>query len=121
MKQVFRPEFLNRLDEIIVFDPLTQEQIRQLVDLVLNEVNLRLQAHRISFELTQAAKDWLAEKGYDPEFGARPLRRAIERHLENPLARMILAGDSPESAHILVDAVEGGLSFNCDPALVAVL
>ena len=121
LKQVFRPEFLNRLDEIIVFDPLTQEQIRQLVDLILNEVNIRLQAHRISFELTQAAKDWLAEKGYDPEFGARPLRRAIERHLENPLARMILAGDSPESAHILVDVVEDGLSFNCEPASVAAL
>lgn len=85
LTQVFRPEFLNRLDEIVVFDPLTQEQICELVDLLLNEVRHRLEEHQITLELTQSAKAWLAEKGYDPEFGARPLRRAIEQYLKTRL------------------------------------
>ncbi len=121
LKRVFRPEFLNRLDEIIVFEPLTKEQICEIVDLVLHEVSDRLEEHRITFELTQAAKDWLAEKGYDPQFGARPLRRAIERNLENPLARMVLSGDAAEGDRIVVDAGEDSLSFACEPALVAAL
>ena len=85
LTQVFRPEFLNRLDEIVVFDPLTQEQICELVDLLLKEVRHRLEEHQITLELTQSAKAWLAEKGYDPEFGARPLRRAIEQYLKTRL------------------------------------
>ncbi len=117
LKHVFRPEFLNRLDEIIVFDPLTQEQICQLVDLTLNEVKRRLAEHRVTFTLTQSARDWLAGKGYDPEFGARPLRRAVEKYLENPLARMILAGDAAEGGHVLVDAAEDGLSLATEAAL----
>ena len=117
LKRVFRPEFLNRLDAMIVFDPLTREQICELVDLALKEVEGRLAEHRIEFTLTQAARDWLAERGYDPEFGARPLRRAIERHLENPLARMILAGDAAKGSRVLVDAAANNLTFTTEPAL----
>ena len=119
LKQVFRPEFLNRLDEIVVFDPLTQEQICELVDLLLNEVRHRLEEHQITLELTQSAKAWLAEKGYDPEFGARPLRRAIEQYLENPIARLVLAGDVAEGREILIDADADGLSFANDLAATA--
>ena len=119
LKQVFRPEFLNRVDEIIVFDPLTREQICELVDLVLREVKSRLEEHQITFDLTQAAKDWLADEGYDPQYGARPLRRAVERYLENPLARMVLSGAATEGDRILVDADEDSLSFDCESALTA--
>ena len=121
LKLAFRPEFLNRLDEIIIFEPLTKEQIHEIVDLVLTEVRDRLEEHQITFDLTMAAKDWLAEQGYDPQYGARPLRRAIERYLENPLARMVLAGDAAEGDRILVDAGEDGLKFDREPALVAAL
>ena len=120
LKQVFRPEFLNRLDDIIVFEQLTREQICEIVDLALQEVSVRLEEHHITFDLTQAAKDWLANIGYDPQYGARPLRRAVERYLENALARMVLAGNATEGDRILVDTDEDSLAFSCEPALAAV-
>ena len=112
LKDAFRPEFLNRIDEIIIFDTLTQEQIERVVDLMAAEVRSRLEERDITFELTDGARQWLAKEGFDPSFGARPLRRAIQRHLETPLSKAILAGDFREGDRILVDQGTDGLSFS---------
>ena len=109
LKRTFRPEFLNRIDDIIVFHPLTQEQIVQVVDLMVKDVQKRLAGQEITFELTPAASHWLAKEGFDPVFGARPLRRAIQRHLENLLSKGILAGDYSAGEHVTVDASDSGL------------
>lgn len=111
LKRAFRPEFLNRIDEIVIFDPLTQEQIEQIVGLMMGEVSKRLAERGVTAELTPAARQWLAKEGFDPTFGARPLRRAMQRHVENPLSRAILAGEFPEGSHVLVDASPEGLTF----------
>lgn len=112
LKQAFRPEFLNRIDETIIFRPLTREQIVQVVRLMAQDVAQRLEERTISFELTDAAADWLAQEGFDPVYGARPLRRAIQRHLENPLSKGILAGDFQTDDHLLVDAGPEGLHIS---------
>ncbi len=111
LQEHFRPEFLNRLDEIIVFRPLTKEQIVRIVDLQLQRLQARLHEKRITLELTPEAKAWLAERGYDPAFGARPLRRVIQREVETPLARMILEGRIPEGARVVARPGEAGLRF----------
>ena len=103
LKRNLRPEFLNRIDEIVVFHPLTQEQIVSVVGLMAAEVQERLKERHISFSLTHAASEWLAKEDYDPTFGARPLRRAIQRRVENPLSKGILAGDYAEGDHVEVD------------------
>ncbi len=95
LKQTFRPEFLNRIDEIIIFHGLTQEHVRKIVDLQMREIAERLAEHGVKIELTDAARDWLAQEGYDPQFGARPVRRTLERYVENPLAKRLLAGEFP--------------------------
>ena len=115
LKKAFRPEFLNRIDEIIVFNPLTQEQIEQIVGLMAEEVQERLADRDITFELTLEARQWLAKEGFDPTFGARPLRRAIQRHLENPMSKAILAAEFQPGDHILVAGGPGGLSFSKAP------
>ena len=107
----FRPEFLNRVDEIVIFDALSVHQMRDIVDIQLSGLRSRLHERRVSLELTDAAKDHLASVGYDPAFGARPLKRAIGRELETPLAKKILAGEVPESSIINVDFLEGRLEF----------
>ena len=112
MKRAFRPEFLNRIDEIIVFDSLSKEQIHEIVDLMVAEIEDRLAEHGVTIELTQAAKDWLANEGYDRQYGARPLRRAIQRHIENPLSKLILAQEFSEGSHVIADAGDDGLTFN---------
>ena len=109
LKQAFRPEFLNRIDETIIFHPLTREQIVQVVGLMIKDVALRLQEQEITFELTEAAAAWLAEEGFDPVYGARPLRRALQRHLENPLSKGILSGEFRAGDHLVVDTGESGL------------
>ncbi|HLF05087.1 MAG TPA: AAA family ATPase [Dehalococcoidia bacterium] len=111
LKRSFRPEFLNRIDEIIIFHPLTQEQIVQVVGLMVKEVQQRLLERGITFELTPAAAAWLAQEGFDPVYGARPLRRAIQRHLENPLSKGILTGEFQPGDRVLVDAGEAGLAL----------
>ncbi|GAB5603776.1 ATP-dependent chaperone ClpB [Thermus sp. FJN-A] len=111
LQQHFRPEFLNRLDEIVVFRPLTKEQIRQIVEIQLSYLRARLAEKRIALELTEAAKDFLAERGYDPVFGARPLKRVIQRELETPLAQKILSGEVKEGEGVVVDAGPTGLIF----------
>ena len=112
VKKAFRPEFLNRIDEIIIFHPLTQEQIVQVVDLMVKDVRDRLDERDISFELTPAAGQWLAEEGFDPVFGARPLRREVQRHLENPLSKGILSGEFLAGDHVVVDAGDTGLTLS---------
>jgi ATP-dependent Clp protease ATP-binding subunit ClpA len=103
---------MNRIDEIIVFEPLSKEQIRKIVDLMVAEVQERLQGRRITISLTDEARNWLANIGFDPTFGARPLRRAIQRHLENNLAREVLAGRINEGKSVKVEVGEDGLEFD---------
>jgi ATP-dependent Clp protease ATP-binding subunit ClpB len=107
----FRPEFLNRVDEVVVFEALTREQIAEIVELQLARLRERLAERKISLELSDAAKELLAEEGWDPAFGARPLKRAIQRRLENPLARELLEGRFGEGDTVRVDAADGELVF----------
>jgi ATP-dependent Clp protease ATP-binding subunit ClpB len=113
LRDHFRPEFLNRVDETIVFRPLDESQLRQIAGLLVAGVERRLAESDIRLELTEAALTLLAREGYDPVYGARPLRRAIQRYLENPLARRILGGEVAAGGTIRVDAnAEGELTFN---------
>jgi ATP-dependent Clp protease ATP-binding subunit ClpB len=108
----FRPEFLNRIDEIIVFRQLTREQIAQIVDIQLERLNRRVAERGIELEVTDAARRLLAERGWDPAYGARPLRRVIQRMLQDRLAMLILEGQFREGDRVVVDATETGeLSF----------
>jgi ATP-dependent Clp protease ATP-binding subunit ClpB len=113
LREHFRPEFLNRIDEIIVFRPLDEAQLRQIVGLLAASVERRLEETGITLNVTDDALTLLAREGYDPVYGARPLRRAIQRQLENPLARRILAGEFTAGETVIVDAApDGGLTFN---------
>lgn len=111
VRRTFRPEFLNRIDEIIVFHELGKEEIGQIVELMVQDLERRLSEQKISIELTPAARDFLAEVGYDPTYGARPLRRAVERYLENPLSSLILRGEVQPGDSVLVDRSEEALSL----------
>jgi ATP-dependent Clp protease ATP-binding subunit ClpC len=106
LKSTFRPEFLNRIDEIITFSPLSLEQMREIVDLQMKEVEERLSEHGLKVDLTQEARDWLADVGFDPAFGARPLRRALQKHVESPLSVSLLSGQFSAGDVILVDVDE---------------
>src|SRR5581483_9646341 len=106
LKQHFRPEFLNRIDEVIVFHELSKEEIVQIVDLLTERVREQLESQGLGFELTEAAKGFLAEKGYDPQLGARPLRRAIQQRVEEPLSDKLLRKEFTAGEIIVVD-VEG--------------
>ena len=112
MKRAFRPEFLNRIDETIVFHPLNQAQIIQIVELMIQDVQKRLEEREVTFHLTAEAELWLAKEGFDPVYGARPLRRAIQRHLENAFARMVLSGEVLSGTHVVVEASPDGLVFS---------
>ncbi len=107
----FKPEFLNRIDDIIIFHNLAPEQLNAIVDIQLKSVQKRLIEHNVTLELSDAAKVLLAQEGYDPAFGARPLKRAIQKHIENPLAMEMLQGNLGERAHILADVNEGKIVF----------
>ena len=109
LKQQFRPEFLNRLDDIIVFRQLTEPQVRQIVDLDVNKLNDRLFDRHMSLELTDAAKDLLAQKGFDPLLGARPLRRVIQRDIEDAISEKILLGELEDGQRVVVDAEGEGI------------
>jgi ATP-dependent Clp protease ATP-binding subunit ClpB len=111
LRDVFRPEFLNRIDEVIEFQPLSKEQIAEIVELQLGRLRERLAERRIELELTDAAKEALAEAGWDPAYGARPLKRAIQRLVENPLALRLLEGDFADGDTIRVDAEDGEIRF----------
>ena len=109
LKRAFRPEFLNRIDDTIVFHPLSQEEIVRIVELMVRDVQQRLKERDITFDLTAGAERWLANEGFDPVYGARPLRRAIQRQLENPLSKMVLSREVGPGDHVVVDAGPGGL------------
>jgi ATP-dependent Clp protease ATP-binding subunit ClpA len=102
LKTFFKPEFLNRLDEIIRFQSLKKEDIRQIVDIQISRLQYRLDEHGIKLHLDDKAKDWLAENGYDPEFGARPLKRLIQQEVENPLAIELLSGKVSDNVTVNV-------------------
>mgnify|MGYP001085868688 FL=1 len=106
LKSTFRPEFLNRIDEIITFSPLSVEEMTQIVDLQMKEVQERMSDHGLTVELTAEAREWLANTGYDPGFGARPLRRALQKYVESPLSVSLLSGEFQPNAHIMVDVDE---------------
>ena len=113
LKDTFRPEFLNRIDEIIIFSPLSKEQMKEIVDLQMQEIGQRLSEHGLAVELTDAARLWLAEQGYDPSFGARPLKRTLQKYVESPLSVSLLSGDFKEGDKVFVDVNDkkDGLDF----------
>ena len=111
LKSFFKPEFINRLDEIIVFHPLKKEEIRKIVDIELNRLQKRVKEKNISIEMQESAKEWLAERGYDEEFGARPLKRLFRQEVENQLAFKLLSGSFSEGDVIKISATKEGLIF----------
>ncbi len=116
VKKTFRPEFINRIDEIIVFHELTEEQLRSIVDLMVKDLQQRLSERKLVVELTEDAKSWLAKEGYDPIYGARPLRRVIERYVENPLSTKLLRGEFGEGDTVIVAHGDKGLTFKTKKA-----
>ncbi len=120
LREHFRPEFLNRIDEIIIFEPLTREELKSVVELLANEVRERLSDRGVDFVLTDAARDQLVNEGYDPAFGARPMRRTIQRNVENELARRILAGEFEAGARVTVDYRDGEYTFEAQRRAAAV-
>jgi len=116
VKKTFRPEFINRIDEIIVFHQLTEAQLRSIVDLMVNDLKARLAERKLEVELTPEAKSWLANTGYDPVYGARPLRRAIERYVENPLSTRLLKGEFKPGDTVTIDLKDESLTFTTGAA-----
>lgn len=112
LKDTFRPEFLNRIDEIIIFEQLSLEDVMAIVDLQMKEVRDRLSDHGLEIDLSQSAKEWLAKQGYDEDFGARPLKRALQRYVESPLSVKILEGGFKKGEHVMVDSQDGELVFS---------
>jgi len=117
LQRDFLPEFLNRVDEVIVFHPLGKEELREIVDMQLNRLAGLLEENGYSLEITNAAKDILAEEGYDPAYGARPLKRVIQQRLQNTLANDILAGTYPEGSTIHIDGQLDGFIFTTEPSV----
>ncbi|MFQ3670267.1 MAG: ATP-dependent chaperone ClpB [Verrucomicrobiia bacterium] len=116
MRQHFRPEFLNRVDEIVLFKPLTLDEIKKIVSLQINLINRRLAERGITLHLTPAAAEHIAREGYDPVYGARPLKRFLQREVETGLSRQILAGSVPDGSQVTVGLRDGTLAFDIEPA-----
>ncbi|MEV5985204.1 ATP-dependent Clp protease ATP-binding subunit [Streptomyces sp. NPDC052051] len=119
LREHFRPEFLNRIDEIVVFRQLTADQLRRITDLLLDRTRRRLHAQNIDVTFTEEAVDWLAQRGFQPEYGARPLRRTIQREVDNQLSRLLLDGRIERHSRIVVDAKGGQLAFRTQPSAAA--
>jgi ATP-dependent Clp protease ATP-binding subunit ClpC len=117
LKRTFNPELLNRIDEVIVFHPLDREHLTKIVDLMISRIQEQLEEKSLSLYLEDDAKGFLIREGYDPTYGARPLRRAIERHIEDPLAEEVLKGKFAEGGTILVKLGQGTLRFELSHAL----
>jgi ATP-dependent Clp protease ATP-binding subunit ClpC len=120
LREQLRPEFINRIDEIIVFRQLETAQLRQITELMLAETRRRLHAQDITLDISPAAVDWLAEHGFQPEFGARPLRRTIQRELDNRLSKLLLAADLAPGQTVRVDVADGRLAFTTSSPAPAV-
>jgi ATP-dependent Clp protease ATP-binding subunit ClpB len=120
LRDFFRPEFLNRIDEIVEFRALTRDELGEIVDLQLERLRMRLAERGLGLELTAAAEEALTEAGWDPTYGARPLKRAIQRLLENPLALRLLEGDFADGDTVRVDEENGDLVFSRAGAAVGV-
>ncbi|MFN7767833.1 MAG: ATP-dependent chaperone ClpB, partial [Planctomycetaceae bacterium] len=118
LRQHFLPEFLNRIDETIVFHPLGREELHKIVDLQLSRLKRQLQENKFDLEVTAAAKDLLTQEGYDPIYGARPLKRTIQQRLQNTLANAILSDEFPEGSTIVVDVDGGEFRFSSRPSAV---
>ncbi|MGO1583978.1 MAG: ATP-dependent chaperone ClpB, partial [Actinomycetaceae bacterium] len=103
----FKPEFLNRLDDVVMFDALGIDELGRIVDLQIARFAERLVPRRITLEVTDAAREWLAFEGFDPAYGARPLRRLVQREIGDRLARLLLGGDAADGTHVVVDRAEG--------------
>ncbi|NMB22311.1 MAG: AAA domain-containing protein, partial [Corynebacterium sp.] len=108
VKKAFKPEFINRLDDIVIFDPLSQEQLTSIVDIQIEQLADRLAGRRLALRVSDSAKLWLAERGYDPAYGARPLRRLIQQAIGDKLAKELLAGEIRDGDRVLVDVADGG-------------
>jgi ATP-dependent Clp protease ATP-binding subunit ClpB len=115
VRATFRPEFVNRVDEIVVFQPLGRAEIAQIVDIQLRQLQGRLADRKLELELTPAARDYLANKGYDPAYGARPLKRVIQREVQDALAMELLGGEVHEGDRIVLDTRDGLLTFDREP------
>ena len=113
LKQAFRPEFLNRIDETVVFHSLTKEHLSTIADIQITELSKRLAQHEITVEITDAGKNLLGELGWDPSFGARPLKRVVQQKIENALAERILRGTIEDGSHVVIDAVGKSFTFEC--------
>jgi len=111
LKEIFRPEFLNRVDEIVIFDSLTKEQLLKIVDLLLNNTKIALENKLINLEISTCAKQYILEKGTDLKYGARPLRRAIQKYIEDEISEMILRSELSETQTISIDLIENKISF----------
>ena len=111
LRRHFRPEFLNRIDEIVLFKPLTLDEIKKIVDLLLGQLRGRLAERRITLNLTDAAREHIAREGYDPVYGARPLKRYLQREVETRLSRKLLSGDIPDGATITLAYKDGNLDI----------
>ena len=111
VKKTFKPEFLNRIDDVIVFRALSREDLKEIVEIEVREVKERLREQGVTIELTKEAKDFLINEGFDPTFGARPLKRTISRHLEDPLAQALLKGEIKKNQTILIKRKQDHLVF----------
>ncbi|MHB8159032.1 MAG: hypothetical protein ACYDGS_00770 [Thermoleophilia bacterium] len=116
MKKHFKPEFLNRVDDIIIFHRLSEEQLREIVDIQVRDMTALLANRNIGINLTDAAKDYLAREGYDPAYGARPLKRLIQKEIQDVLAMKLLTGEFGEGQTVVVDFGDGGLVFSAASA-----
>ena len=119
LRSNFRPEFLNRIDEIIIFKPLSQDQIGEIVEIQLDRVNDRLGDRQMHLEVTPAAREWLAERGFEPAFGARPLKRLIQREVLDRLARLVLSGELRDGETVVIDTDGNDLQFRTERSEVA--
>ena len=115
LRASFRPEFLNRVDDIVLFKPLNKSEIKSIVSLLVHELGARLTARRLTLELSDAALEFIADAGFDPAYGARPLKRYIQRKLETKIGRAIIAGEIPDGSTISVDVVDGDLAVVSRP------
>jgi ATP-dependent Clp protease ATP-binding subunit ClpB len=112
MRQTIRPEFLNRVDEIIMFTPLSYQQIRDVILLQLDKVIKQLESNDVKLEVSDYALDWIAKQGYDPQYGARPVKRVIQKYILNELSKRILSGNIKKNETIKIDAFEDDLVFS---------